>query len=225
MPLQPNKATHRSRRASRTSGGGQVGSALVAIPLVASRRLYESLYCARGNAENLIKLHKTQLASDRTSCRSPLANQMRLILQTAAYWLIHMVRAGIPGTHKLAPAEFATILLRLFKVAARVSETATRVRLAFAATWPRGRTVPQPGHRSLLPVAVAHGACAPFSPTIRNPQRLSSPQADTRSSQQRGRTSLPHHVLPRHGTESAREKDGLGPHGRWPRYWSVARTN
>ena len=45
--------------------------------------LYESLYCARGNAENLIKLHKTQLASDRTSCRSPLANQMRLILHTA----------------------------------------------------------------------------------------------------------------------------------------------
>ena len=47
--------------------------------------LYECLYCARGQAENLIKLHKTQLASDRTSCRSPLANQMRLILHTAAY--------------------------------------------------------------------------------------------------------------------------------------------
>ena len=98
--------------------------------------LYESLYCARGNAENLIKLHKTQLASDRTSCRSPLANQMRLILHTAAYWLTHRVRADIPGAHKLARAEFATIRLRLFKVAARISETATRVRLAFAATCP-----------------------------------------------------------------------------------------
>ena len=40
--------------------------------------LYETLYCARGQAENLIKLHKTQLASDRTSCRSALANQVRL---------------------------------------------------------------------------------------------------------------------------------------------------
>jgi Transposase DDE domain group 1 len=40
---------------------------------------------ARGQAENLIKLHKAQLASDRTSCHSPLANQMRLILHTAAY--------------------------------------------------------------------------------------------------------------------------------------------
>ena len=36
--------------------------------------LYDTLYCERGQAENLIKLHKTQLASDRTSCRSPIAN-------------------------------------------------------------------------------------------------------------------------------------------------------
>jgi hypothetical protein len=35
--------------------------------------LYDSLYCARGQAENLIKRHKSQPASDRTSCRSPLA--------------------------------------------------------------------------------------------------------------------------------------------------------
>jgi hypothetical protein len=50
--------------------------------------LYDSLYCARGQAENLIKLHKRQLASDRTSCRSALANQVRLVLHTAAYWLM-----------------------------------------------------------------------------------------------------------------------------------------
>ena len=50
--------------------------------------VYDSLYCARGQAENLIKLHKSQLASDRTSCRSPLANQVRLVLHTAAYWLM-----------------------------------------------------------------------------------------------------------------------------------------
>ena len=54
----------------------------------------------------------------------------------ASYWLTHRVRAGIPRTHKLANAEFATIRLRLFKVAARISETATRVRLAFTATCP-----------------------------------------------------------------------------------------
>jgi hypothetical protein len=45
----------------------------------------EGLYCACGQAENLIKLHKSQLASDRTSCRSARANQVRLVLHTAAY--------------------------------------------------------------------------------------------------------------------------------------------
>ena len=44
-----------------------------------ARHLYEDIYCARGQAENLIKLHKSQLASDRTSCQSPLANQFRLV--------------------------------------------------------------------------------------------------------------------------------------------------
>ena len=89
-----------------------------------------------GQAENLIKLHKAQLASDRTSCRSPLANQMRLILHTAAYWLILTMRDAIPATHALATAEFTTIRLRLLKLGTRVIETASRVRLAFAAACP-----------------------------------------------------------------------------------------
>ena len=85
--------------------------------------LYDSLYCARGQAENLIKLHKTQLASDRTSCRSALANQMRLVLHTAAYWLMLTVRDAIPRPRDLARAEFTTLRLRLLKIAARVIET------------------------------------------------------------------------------------------------------
>jgi hypothetical protein len=98
--------------------------------------LYDSLYCARGQAENLIKLHKSQLASDRTSCRSPLANQVRLVLHTAAYWLMLTVRDAIPKPQPLALAEFATLRARLLKIAARITETATRVRIAFAAACP-----------------------------------------------------------------------------------------
>jgi hypothetical protein len=98
--------------------------------------LYDTLYCERGQAENLIKLHKSQLASDRTSCRSPLANQVRLLLHTAAYWLLLGVRDAIPKPQPLARAEFTTLRLRLIKVAARVIETATRVRIAFAASHP-----------------------------------------------------------------------------------------
>ena len=98
--------------------------------------LYASVYCARGNAENRIKRHKSQLASDRTSCRSPLANQMRLFLHTAAYWLMNAAQQAIPATHRPANADFATLRLRLLKVAVRIHETASRVRLAFAANCP-----------------------------------------------------------------------------------------
>jgi hypothetical protein len=98
--------------------------------------LYDTLYCARGQAENLIKLHKTQLASDRTSCRDPRANQVRLVLHTGAYWLMLKLRDAIPQPQPLARAEFTTLRVRLLKVAARVIETASRVRIAFAAACP-----------------------------------------------------------------------------------------
>jgi hypothetical protein len=98
--------------------------------------LYDSVYCARGQAENLIKRHKSQLASDRTSCRSPLANQMRLILHTAAYWLMLTVRDEIPCMQPLASSEFSTIPLRLLKIAVRIKETVSRIKLAFAANCP-----------------------------------------------------------------------------------------
>src|SRR3954465_11656220 len=88
--------------------------------------VYDGLYCARGQAENLVKLHKAQLASDRTSCRSPLATQVRLVVHTAAYWLLLSLRDQIPRTHELASAEFATLRLRVFKVAGRLLEPPPR---------------------------------------------------------------------------------------------------
>ena len=105
-----------------------------------AEHIYDTLYCARGQAENLIKMHKTQLASDRTSCRSANANQMRLILHTAAYWLLWRIQQAIPKTTALAASEFATLRLRLLKVAARVIETATRIRVAFASACPDAST-------------------------------------------------------------------------------------
>jgi hypothetical protein len=101
-----------------------------------AKHIYETVYCARGQAENLIKQHKAQLASDRTSCRSPLANQMRLILHTGAYWLLLDVRDAIPSWNPLRYTEFATIRLRLLKIAARITEQASRVRVALASCCP-----------------------------------------------------------------------------------------
>ena len=93
-----------------------------------AERLYEGVYCQRGQAENLIKLHKAQLASDRTSCTSAVANQIRSMLTTAAFWLMHTVRAEIPPGHALAKAEFNTLRLKLMKIAVRVVEHASRIR-------------------------------------------------------------------------------------------------
>lgn len=99
-------------------------------------RLYEHRYCERGQAENLIKLHKTQLKSDRTSCSSASANQVRLILHTAAYWLLWSVRRAAPADSTLSRAEFATLQRRLVKIGARIVESASRIRIAFASACP-----------------------------------------------------------------------------------------
>jgi hypothetical protein len=79
----------------------------------APRWLYESVYCQRGQAENLIKAHKLHLASDRAAgsqgrppevalerraCTSATANQFRLLIHTAAYWLLHTLRGLAPKT-------------------------------------------------------------------------------------------------------------------------------
>lgn len=101
-----------------------------------ARPLYQDVYCVRGRAENLIKLHKAQLASDRTSCQSPIANQVRLVLHTAAYWLMLSLRDAIPAASPLAKAEFATLRLKLLKIAARVVKKTARIRVFFASACP-----------------------------------------------------------------------------------------
>src|SRR5574337_337559 len=46
-----------------------------------ARRLYEDVYCRRGQAENHIKSWKTHLAADRTSCTKATANQLQVALR------------------------------------------------------------------------------------------------------------------------------------------------
>jgi hypothetical protein len=101
-----------------------------------SQHLYENIYCQRGQMENLIKLHKAQLASDRMSCHSATANQVRLVLHTAAFWLMHGVRAAIPQASPLAKCEFATLRERLIKIGARVIEHVARIRVQLPTSCP-----------------------------------------------------------------------------------------
>jgi Transposase DDE domain group 1 len=83
--------------------------------------------------ENLIKLHNTPLASDRMSCLSATANQVRLVLHTTAFWLMHGVRIAIKA---LTRGEFATIRERLIKIGARVIEHIARIRVRLPTSCP-----------------------------------------------------------------------------------------
>ena len=74
--------------------------------------------------------------SDRTSCHGATANQVRLVLHTAAFWLMHAVRSAIPETSPLASAEFATIRERLIKIGARVVEHIARIRIHLPTSCP-----------------------------------------------------------------------------------------
>ncbi|MGH6928704.1 MAG: IS1380 family transposase [Dongiaceae bacterium] len=100
------------------------------------KRLYERVYCARGQMENLIKAHKRHLASERTSCTSALANQFRLVLHSAAYILMHGLRAASPKRSYWRTAQFDTLRRRLLKLGARVIEKATRVKVILPAACP-----------------------------------------------------------------------------------------
>ena len=106
------------------------------------RWLYEAVYCARGQAENLVKAHKVHLASDRTSCTKATANQFRLVLHTAAYWLLHTLRGLAPRRSFWHRAQFDTLRLMLIKVALP-SSYPYRASLTLLASRPRGRPEPR----------------------------------------------------------------------------------
>ena len=101
-----------------------------------ARRLYEKLYCARGDMENRIKEQQLGLFADRTSSATMRANQLRLYFASLAYVLMHgLRRLGLQGT-SMAQAQCTTIRLKVLKIAARLRITVRRIWLSFSETYP-----------------------------------------------------------------------------------------
>ena len=98
--------------------------------------IYEDIYCRRGQAENHIKSWKTHLAADRTSCMKAVANQLRLLLHAGAYWLMWGLRQATPRRSFWRVAQFDTLRLRLIKIAARVVEMKTMIRIHLPTSCP-----------------------------------------------------------------------------------------
>jgi hypothetical protein len=99
-----------------------------------ARRIYERIYCLRGDAENRIK-ELFDVAFDRTSCSRFLANQLRVLLAAAAYVLLQELRLAAHGT-AWARAQVATLRLELLKIGVQVIASVRRLVLRLPATFP-----------------------------------------------------------------------------------------
>jgi hypothetical protein len=100
-----------------------------------AQKLYEQLYCARGEMENRIK-EQLSLFADRMSTETLRANQLRLYFSSLAYVLVEALRRlGLAGT-AWAEAQADTIRLKLLKIAAQVRITARRIWVRYSCAYP-----------------------------------------------------------------------------------------
>ena len=90
------------------------------------RFVYEQVYCARGDIENRIKELHDGLQIGRTSCSRFWANQLRVLLTTAAYVLMQELRLRAART-ACARAQVTTLRERLLKLGVHVVGSVRRL--------------------------------------------------------------------------------------------------
>ena len=133
-------------RVEATEQGADVRFIVTNLP-GRGRLLYEKVYCARGKMENLIKEHKLYTRSDRTSCHRWEANQFRLFLHTGAYWLLLLLRGAAPKRSRWRTATFETIRRAFLKIAVRIEQLRSRIRVALPTACP---------HRQMLVLLIGN---------------------------------------------------------------------
>ena len=146
--------------------GGAANSRFVVTSLssaeAAPQRLYEEIYCARGDRENRIKGHgkphqepalakarecQLDLFADRTpvQARGRLlaatmrANRRRLWFASMAYGLLCALRRIALQQTQFAKATCGTIRLKLLKIGALVRTSVRRIKFAMASSCPYQR--------------------------------------------------------------------------------------
>jgi hypothetical protein len=99
------------------------------------QKLYEDLYCARGDMENRIK-EQLSLFADRVSAETMQANQLRIYFSAMAYLLVDgLRRLALTGT-EMARAQVWTIRLHLLKIGAQLRMTVRRIWISMATSYP-----------------------------------------------------------------------------------------
>ena len=94
-----------------------------------------AFYNDRGECENRIEEFKNGFRADRLSCHRFLANAFRLLLHGFAYNLVNLFRL-LQLPQEWRSAQIETLRARLFKIGARVRQTARCVRFHLASGWP-----------------------------------------------------------------------------------------
>lgn len=108
-------------------------------------------YVGRGQTENWIKDLKRGCFADRLSCHRFWANQVRLLLHAAAYWLLDTLRRWLRQA-QVAPMTLETVRLRLLKIGGWVRQRTDRVQLRLASSHPSEgwwRRLDQARHQSI----------------------------------------------------------------------------
>ena len=99
------------------------------------QKLYQELYCARGDMENRLK-EQFVLFADRVSASTMRANQQRIYLSVIAYTLMNgLRRLGLQAT-TMATAQVGTIRLKLLKIGALIQVTVRKVWVRLASSYP-----------------------------------------------------------------------------------------
>ena len=101
-----------------------------------ARRLYEEVYCGRGEMENMVKQMQLDLDARRMSTHHLVSNQLRLWFSAFAYLLLERLRALTLVGSQLENATAGTIRLRLLKVGAQIKVSVRRVHIQFASAYP-----------------------------------------------------------------------------------------
>jgi hypothetical protein len=119
-------------------------------------RLYEELYCARGDMENLLKQQVLDLHADRMSTHYMASNQLRLWEAMFAHLLLERLRTqGLAGT-ELERATAGSLRVKLLKIAAQVRVSVRRVYVQMCGAYPL-QALFRRCHRRLMALAPAPG--------------------------------------------------------------------
>jgi hypothetical protein len=100
----------------------------------APEQLYD-WYVERGETENWVKDFKRACQADRLSCCSFWANQFRLLLHAAAYWLLDTLRRWL-GQRGVPRIQLDTLRLRLIKIGGWVRRFTDQIRIHLASSHP-----------------------------------------------------------------------------------------